>query len=76
MREDDQDVLERHDGDLEDVCQRRREQSVDQPQVDYEVYVVEPRGFDPLTSAMQSRGTAIVDVRRRSKLPAIPRFFL
>jgi hypothetical protein len=31
---------------------------------------VEPRGFEPLTSAVQSQGTITVHVRRCSKLPA------
>jgi hypothetical protein len=31
---------------------------------------VEPRGFEPLTSAVQSQGAIIVDVRRCSKIPA------
>ena len=31
---------------------------------------VEPRGFEPLTSAVQSQSTIIVDVRRCSKMPA------
>jgi hypothetical protein len=31
---------------------------------------VEPRGFEPLTSAVQSQGTIIVDVRQCSEIPA------
>ena len=37
---------------------------------DGDISIVEPRGFEPLTSAVQSQGPTIVDVCRCSKLPA------
>jgi hypothetical protein len=35
-----------------------------------QVFEVEPKGLEPLAFAVQSQGTIIVDVRRRSKTPA------
>jgi hypothetical protein len=39
-------------------------------------FEVEPRGFEPLTSAVQSQNPIIVEVRCCSKIPAKPPFCL